>query len=328
MDPEVYFPGIGENLKRQAQPVFGPSKAWMKEMDAPILLETGANILKERQKLTVGAYLSQERKRKDISLADVSKVTRIAVQYLEALDRDEFQALPASIFVRGFLRTYAVQIGLDPKEVLRIYEGQMSSLAEPEFERAASRKKAEPLVKYVSTLFLIALGVGLVFFLFIKETPVPPSSSPVPPPETIKPETPLAEASPPESPPVQDKEPPKTPAAKKPGKSREGLSAAVPVKVEGEKKKEQRHVLKVQATEMTWLRIQSDDLPDVEALLQPMETATWTARRQFNITVGNAGGVEISFNGKPLGALGTPGQVVHLLLPNEIKPPQEERKEP
>lgn len=297
-------------------------------MDAPVLLETEGNILKERQKLSVGSYLSQERKRRDISLVDVSKVTRIAVQYLEALERDEFKTLPASIFVRGFLRTYAVHIGLDPKEVLRIYEGQMSSLAEPEMERAASRKKAEPLVKYISTLVIIAIGLSIAFFLFVKETPVPPSSPPARPPETIQPATPLAKASPSESPRAQNKEPPKTLEAKRPEKSPEGLSAAVPLKAEEEKKKERRYVLKAQATERTWLRIQSDDLPDVEALLQPMETATWTARRQFKITVGNAGGVEISLNGKSLGPLGASGQVVHLLLPNEMKPPPEEKKEP
>ena len=60
----------------------------MKKMDAPVLLETEGDTLKERQKLSVGAYLSQERKRKDICLVDVSKVTRIAVQYLEALERN------------------------------------------------------------------------------------------------------------------------------------------------------------------------------------------------------------------------------------------------
>lgn len=300
----------------------------MKKMDAPVLLETEGDTLKERQKLSVGAYLSQERKRKDIFLVDVSKVTRIAVQYLEALERNEFQALPASIFVRGFLRTYAVHIGLDPQEVLRMYETQMSSLAAPEMERAASRKKAEPLIKYISTLFIIALGVGIAYFLFVKETPVPPSSSPAHPPETIQPGTPLAKSSPSESLPVQDQDPPKILEAKNPEKSLKRLSAAVPVKPEGEKTKERRYVLKVQATEMTWLRIQSDDLPDVEALLQPMETATWTARHQFKITVGNAGGAEISFNGKPLGVLGKSGEVVHLLLPNEMKPPPEEKKEP
>lgn len=48
-------------------------------------MEKEGNILKEQKKLSVGAYLSQERKRKNISLVDVSKVTRIAVQYLDAL---------------------------------------------------------------------------------------------------------------------------------------------------------------------------------------------------------------------------------------------------
>jgi len=293
-------------------------------MDAPALSETEGNIPKEQPKPTVGSYLSQERKRKNISLADVSKVTRIAIQYLEALEQDEFKALPASIFVRGFLRTYAVNLGLDPKEVLRIYESQMSSLAAPETERAASGKKTAPVVKYISTLAIIALGVG-IFFLFGKETPVPPSSPPAGPPETIQPATPPAKTSPAETLPAQ---PPKIQEAQKPQKGPEGISAAAPIKPEGERKKERRHVLKVQATEMTWLRIQADDLPDVEALLQPMQTATWTARRQFKVTVGNAGGTEITFNGKPLGSLGDPGQVVHLVLPDEVKPPAEEKKEP
>jgi hypothetical protein len=105
----------------------------------------------------------------------------------------------------------------------------------------------------------------------------------------------------------------------------QGLSAATPGKTE--KKKEPRQVLKVQATETTWLRIQSDDLEDSEALLQPNETATWTARRQFNITVGNAGGVEIFLNGISQGVLGGSGEVVHLLLPKEIKPPEEKKEE-
>jgi len=297
-------------------------------MDAPVLSEKEGGILKEERKLSVGAYLSQERKKKNISLVDVAQVTRISVQYLEALERDEFQTLPASIFVRGFLRTYAAQIGLDPKEVLRMYETQTSTLAAPErMEAVASRKETEPLVKYISTLFIVALGVGIAFFFFVKETPVPPSSSPARSPETLQPETPLAKGSPSQPLVAQEREPSKNLEVGWLKKPPEGLSAAAPVKTEREKKKERRHVLKVNATETTWLRIQSDDLPEFEALLQPNETATWTARRQFNITVGNAGGVEISLNGKSQGVLGESGQVVHLLLPKEIKPPQAEQKE-
>lgn len=295
-------------------------------MDAAVLLKTEGGILKEERKLSVGAYLSRERKQKNISLVDVAKVTRISVQYLEALERDEFQVLPASVFIRGFLRTYATQIGLDPKEVLRIYEAQTSSLPAPEkTEAAPPRKKTEPLVKYIFTFFIIAVGVGIAFFLFVKETSVPPSSSPAPSPEILQPETPLAKSSPSQPLVAQEREPSKTLEAARLEKRPEGISAAAPVKTE--KKKERRQVLKVQATETTWLRIQADDLPDSEALLQPNETATWTARRQFNITVGNAGGVEIFLNGIPQGVLGQSGQVVHLILPKEIKPPEEKKEE-
>ena len=297
-------------------------------MSAPVLLETEGNILKEERKLSVGAYLSQERKRRNIPLADVAKATRIAAQYLEALERDEFHALPASIFIRGFLRTYAVQIGLDPKEVLRMYETQTSSLAALEKEGATrARGKTEPLVKYISTLFIIAVAVGVAFFFFFKGAPVPPSPSTTSSPKTLQPETPPAKDFSSEPLPAQQKDLPKTLEPRKPEKSPEGLAAAAPLKTEKEKKKERRHVLKVKATETTWLRIQPDDLPEFDALLQPDETATWTARRKFNITVGNAGGVEISFNGKSLGALGESGQVVTLLLPQEIKPPEEKKEE-
>jgi cytoskeleton protein RodZ len=297
-------------------------------MTAPVLLEPEGNVLKEERKLSVGAYLSQERKRRNISLADVAKATRIAPQYLEALERDEFHAFPASIFIRGFLRTYSVQIGLDPKEVLRMYETQTSSMAA--FEKGGAtrtRSKTEPLAKYISILLIMAVGVGVAFFFFFKGAPVPPSPSTTSSPDALQSQVPLAKDSSPEPLPAPQKEVPKTLEDRKPEKSPEGLSAAVPLKAEKEKKKERRHVLKVKATETTWLRIQPDDLPDFDALLQPDETATWTARRKFILTVGNAGGVEISFNGKPLGVLGESGQVVTLLLPKEIKPPEEKKEE-
>jgi len=278
--------------------------------------------LKEERKLSVGAYLSQERKRQNISLGEIAKVTRISQQYLEALEKDEFQTLPASIFVRSFLRTYAAQIGLDPKAVLDLYEAQVDSLYAPEKrekkEAAAPPKKLEPLVKYVLTLFIIVLGVGIAF-LFFKENSVPPSSSP--PPEISATRTPRAKEPRSAASSSRDKVSPKDPERAKPEKKLGELPAAGPVVAEGEKKEEKQYVLKVKAIEKTWLRIQSDDRPESEALLQPSETVTWTAQRQFKILLGNAGGVEISLNGNPQGPLGESGEVVYLLLPDEIEPP-------
>ena len=283
--------------------------------------------MKEERKLSVGAYLRQERERKNISLDDVAKVTRISLQYLEALERDEFQTLPASVFARGFLRTYAAHIGLDPKEVLDMYEAQTDFLLPPEkTEEAPPPKNLEPMVKYILTLVILALGVGVAFFFFFKETTVPPSSSLPPSPEISLSPTPPSKTPPAEASRSRKKESPKALEGRKAEKSPEKLPAGAFAASEAEKTKEKRQVLRAKATETTWLRIQPDDQPDFDVLLQPQETVTWTARSKFQITVGNAGGVEISFNGESLGFLGVSGQVVHLLLPREMKPPGEEKR--
>jgi hypothetical protein len=100
---------------------------------------------------------------------------------------------------------------------------------------------------------------------------------------------------------------------KPPGKS---VTAAT---VPGEKETtpDRRHVLKAVATEKTWLRIHNDEQQVSDVLLQPKETSAWTARRQFYITIGNAGGIELFLNGVSQGYLGKSGEVVHLVLPRE-----------
>jgi len=283
--------------------------------------------LKEEWKPSVGAYLRQERERKNISLADMAEATRISRRYLEALEKDEFQSLPASIFVRSFLRAYAVYIKVDPQEVLDMYEAQTISLpAAEKMEPPSSPKKFEPLAKYILLLILIALGVGITFYFF-KETLIPAPSSLPAPGTSLPPAAPLAEKSPSEPLFTAPTKPARNVESEKPAMNMEKLPSAAPVAAEEGQKKERKHVLKVKAMEKTWLSLRCDDQPEVEALLQPKQSATWTARRQFRITIGNAGGVEIYLNGKSQGPLGESGQVVHLLLPQDIEHREEEKKE-
>ena len=281
--------------------------------------------MNEEQALSLGRYLRQERERRNISLASIAKVTRITLQNLEALERDDFRLLPAPVFVRGFLRTYAAHLGIDPKEVLARYEAQVDfSRVSPPIKISPPLKKIRPLVKFTLIFFIIALAVGFLFSSFSKKTPAPPPSPPVPAREASRLQTPPAK-----TPPVEDFSSPEKDLIKTPVVSAPP-PASTPDLIEGSPKKERRHVLKIKATEVTWLRIQSDAQKEVEALLQPKETSTWTARRQFKVTVGNAGGVEIFFNGVPQGRLGDSGEVVHFLLPKEIKKKvdSEEKKEP
>ena len=61
------------------------------------------------------------RELKGLSLADVSRITRIPKTSLENLEQGSFESLPAEVFVRGFLRAYAQCVGMSPTDTVRHY---------------------------------------------------------------------------------------------------------------------------------------------------------------------------------------------------------------
>ncbi|MBI4495531.1 MAG: DUF4115 domain-containing protein [Deltaproteobacteria bacterium] len=253
--------------------------------------------LAEESKLTVGQHLLRARERQGISLEAVAEVTRITRSNLEALERDKFHLLPAPLFVRGFLRTYAAHLGLDPGEMLSLYEAQIAPPPPPRKDSRDSPGRPGSRLGRILLLFsLLLLAAALAFQFFRDRSPLPPPS----PPEG-------AQARP-EAGPEPAKEAAPLPAVEKP--------APAPPAQEGTGE-EGRHILEMRATEKTWLRIQADDQPASDALLQPQETASWTARRRFKILIGNAGGVELFLDGHPQGRPGKSGQVIRLLLPDD-----------
>ena len=75
--------------------------------------------------LTVGQYLQKNREAVKIPLESMAGITRIPLANLQALERDEFHLLPAEAYARGFLRSYAKFIHLDPDKVVAAYYSQM-----------------------------------------------------------------------------------------------------------------------------------------------------------------------------------------------------------
>lgn len=70
---------------------------------------------------SIGSSLKRSREVRNMSLAEVSRVTRIPVPTLEAIEHDRFDDLPGEVFVRGFLRSYAQAVGMLPQDVLARY---------------------------------------------------------------------------------------------------------------------------------------------------------------------------------------------------------------
>jgi cytoskeletal protein RodZ len=76
--------------------------------------------------LSFGEVLRRERELRRIPLRDVSEATKINIRYLEALERNEFDFLPAGAFTRGFVRSYARFIGADESEMINAYLFEVS----------------------------------------------------------------------------------------------------------------------------------------------------------------------------------------------------------
>jgi cytoskeletal protein RodZ len=70
---------------------------------------------------TLGSYLKDQRERRGMSVVELSRVTRIPLGSLEAIETDRFDELPGEVFARGFLKAYAQAVGLVPPDVLARY---------------------------------------------------------------------------------------------------------------------------------------------------------------------------------------------------------------
>jgi cytoskeletal protein RodZ len=71
-----------------------------------------------------GSTLREARERRGISLRAIASATKIPVVALDALERNDISRLPGGIFSRAFVRSYAIEVGLDPDATIQEFIAQ------------------------------------------------------------------------------------------------------------------------------------------------------------------------------------------------------------
>ena len=303
---------------------------------------------------TLGGLFRQTRERQRLSLEQIASKTRIQQHHLQALEEEDFARLPAKVFVKGFVRSYARALGLDEDNAIQLFLTSSSNFYDRAQEeqqhsqvtlQAAHRKRFN--WNFVLILFL-ALGGILFYLLPEQQEPLPPTSEsetplpinekqkealmePPPPieksPDSVSSEDPVPteiqltapppsdiplSPLPPKSRPLPPEPRPLPPEPRPLPTEPQPIAPTLPDSPVPEKTTETDGtlVLEIEATQLTWVVVKSDDQAPHEALLQPGQKSTWKANTQYLLTLGNAAGVVIRLNGELQGPFGKPGQVV------------------
>ena len=239
-----------------------------------------------------GSWLRQQREIRNISLREISDSTKIGMRYLEALEDDRFDVLPAPIFAKGFLREYARYVGLDADEVVNFYmaadrEGSpedqppVPSLMVP--TGPANRRRSGPWWGVAVALLAIVL---LTWYLVHRAQQQGAVRS------TVPPITPPVSATPIEPAPAVAPETASAPAAAAP----QGAP---------------KLVVSLSFTDECWVEAVVDDQQRISELRVQGESMQIAAQQQVSLTLGNAAAVRIEVNGRPYPLDAAPGRVVH-----------------
>jgi transcriptional regulator with XRE-family HTH domain len=236
---------------------------------------------------SVGELLRREREAQEKTIEDVAKVTRMSRQTLEAIEDDRFGALPAPVYVKGHLRTYARFLGLDEEDVVRRYmrSTQQKEAAELDEWDAVELEIHEEVRRATRRNLWIAAGVvalGLVLIFGPRLWHRPQPSQPVEESEVPVVTEPAREVAP------QD------------------------TMIEWH-----RLELMAVAKERTWLRVSVDGTPVSDLTLEPGERRRWEADESFELDVGNGGGLELYLDGEFLGTAGIGRRLVEGLVVTE-----------
>ena len=84
------------------------------------------------------------RERKGVDLYRAERDTKIRARYLAALERGDYKELPGAVYTKGFLRNYALYLGLDPDDVLLQWRRERGEIKEPEPVIVVPRPIAAP----------------------------------------------------------------------------------------------------------------------------------------------------------------------------------------
>ncbi len=276
-----------------------------------------------------GEYLRRERELRGVTLEEISKATNISKSYLKSLENDDFENLPAEVFVKGFIRCYAENTGMDGNETILAYNSFVANKRVPQGDSEASTEtltKSNIKISYILVILIFVVASSLMFFSNdekdreekppsvseekisqgVGEIDVEESKSNI---GIVLDSNTTEEGSltlsvdldvqPQEESILEKNSPPPSTEIEGTPEIIEGTPETSEVTPET-KEVTDILTLSMEAKEDAWISLEIDDGEKKEALLRTGETTRWKAKEKFVVTLGNVAGTHLKLNKKDI----------------------------
>ena len=239
--------------------------------------------------MSLGSMISKARKDAGLSIDDLSAATNIRTTLLRDIENNNFSQCGGDTYARGHLRNIAIKLNVDPQIFLTVFEDEQMhvdrTMQDLLIENNVMREPKE--VRKVSWKALVTISVASLLVAGLAQIIISNDSTSDIPLATEETTTPSPSAEPTASEEVV----PTDEATISTGKGVEVVINAVRAK--------------------SWVFV-SDTTGRVlfSGQIAQGKTKTFSSSEQLNLRIGNAGGVDLSVNGKKIDSLGVDGQVV------------------
>ncbi|MDY0300001.1 MAG: helix-turn-helix domain-containing protein [Trichlorobacter sp.] len=277
----------------------------------------------ETATISVGELLKQQRQAADRSLEEMAEATKISKSHLLAIENNRFEDLPGPAYLKGFVRLYAEQLGMDANQLLTQLNQQHKTTPE-EMPGIKLEKPDKPVLSRIQRytlpllLFIALLASTLFFQPDNKDVPTPlaPTSpamvtqnnEPEQNPENEQTETTANTAT------TSDTADLKTDEAAKDNAEQTPLPEAVKPEPVQTALPRIGFMVKMKVHKNATITVTIDENITQEYQVTAGDIIEWKAVRNIELDLSDAGSVALELDGKPLNPKAVPGKPLHLLL--------------
>jgi cytoskeleton protein RodZ len=256
--------------------------------------------------MDIGAQLRTAREAKQLSIGTLAERTRVPARTLAAIERNDQSALPPHPFGRGFVRTYAEEVDLDPDRLVRDYFAQFPAQPPPQPTAISGNG---PDVSWQAPSPWLGMGTAVAILLVVVAAAVVLGrrSESLPEPGSVGTTGKASAASPSGAVAPANSQPQAQPETSAP--------AAAPTATPSSSSGAINVVLSM--SRPCWVSATVDGRRTIYRILQPGERETLVAEREMTLRFGDAGAVAWTINGRDAGAPGAAGVVRDVRLTPE-----------